>query len=514
MKKMKKLMAFVLIGIMCASAVAGCGKGEKKASNSTTDVQIAYWNSGLGTDWLDAAIEGFKKVHPEYNVYYTATANSAAVSNTYGLEDIDTVDLYLTMKNADTTYMEPLNDILDSVPAEESKSIGQKFEEGYLALETSEDGNVYNLTYGGGLIGIVYNKAMFEEAGITTLPRTTDELVVVCDTLYKKGIVPMGHFKEGGYWDFMTEAFFMQYDGMDYYLNTFYASKGENGESPSKDLFFKKDGRYETLKAYEKFLLPQNVLQGSNSNDHITMQTEFLSNKCAMMVSGSWMSNEMSGTGKTDNFVMMKTPVISSIVDKLTTVTKESELRKVINAVDSVTDGVKTEDEYKQGDSYVIDGLTVSAEDWTYVKKARNTMAMNYSGDAAYIPNYSNAKEGAKEFLKYLYSDDGYEIYTDTLHIALPFTKDSGEVDTDDWNAFEKSQYELLQTTEQYASYYNMGKHKLFTTGGAASLGYQQYIAALCTKNDGDRKNADEIWKDIMTYIDNNYESNWLANIK
>ena len=64
MKKMKKLMAFVLIGIMCASAVAGCGKGEKKASNSTTDVQIAYWNSGLGTDWLDAAIEGFKKVHP------------------------------------------------------------------------------------------------------------------------------------------------------------------------------------------------------------------------------------------------------------------------------------------------------------------------------------------------------------------------------------------------------------------------------------------------------------------
>ena len=141
-------------------------------------------------------------------------------------------------------------------------------------------------------------------------------------------------------------------------------------------------------------------------------------------------------------------------------------------------------------------------------------MAMNYSGDAAYIPNYSNAKEGAKEFLKYLYSDDGYKIYTDTLHIALPFTKDSGEVDTDDWNAFEKSQYELLQTTEQYASYYNMGKHKLFTTGGAASLGHQQYIAALCTKNDGDRKNADEIWKDIMTYIDNNYESNWLANIK
>ena len=59
-----------------------------------------------------------------------------------------------------------------------------------------------------------------------------------------------------------------------------------------------------------------------------------------------------------------------------------------------------------------------------------------------------------------------------------------------------------------------MGKHKIFTIGGAASLGNQQYVAALCTKNDGDRKSADEIWKDIMTYIDNNYESNWLANIK
>lgn len=118
-----------------------------------------------------------------------------------------------------------------------------------------------------------------------------------------------------------------------------------------------------------------------------------------MMITGSWIANEMKGAGSTDDFDLMKTPVISSITDKLTTVKKESELRKVITAIDAVTDGEKDIAEYQDGENYKVDGLSVSAADWTYIRLARNSIASNYSGEGMFIPTYSNAKEGAKQFM-------------------------------------------------------------------------------------------------------------------
>ena len=291
--------------------------------------------------------------------------------------------------------------------------------------------------------------------------------------------------------------------------------KDENGnEDISLDLLTRKDGRYEALKAYEKFVKPEYVLTGSNTSDHTFMQTEFLYGNCAMMVSGSWLSNEMEESGGAENFVMMKLPVISSITDNLETVKKESQLRKVITAVDNVTDGNKSVDDYKQGDNYVIDDITVSASDWEAVRKARNTMAANHSGDSAYIPSYSNAKEGAKEFLKYLYSDEGIQIYSEALKVVLPLTNEVLEkVDTSDWNDFEKSQVDLLKTTEQFATYYNRQKHSLFINGGASSYGARQYISYLCNRNEGDRKSADEVWTSIVGYMEGQYDG-WLSNIK
>lgn len=313
----------------------------------------------------------------------------------------------------------------------------------------------------------------------------------------------------------MTEVFTAQYDGLDYTVNTFYASKDANGNSPSKDVFMAKDGRYQALKVYEKILSSDYVVSGSNSADHVTMQTQFISESCAMMVNGSWMANEMKSVSGDDTFLTMKTPVISSITDKLTTVKKDSDLCKLIDAIDAVTDGTAKLEDYKQGDAYNINGLTVSATDWDYVYAARNTIAQNYSGHGAYIPSYSNAKEGAKEFLKYLYSDEGYKIYMETQHLTMPLSLDKGEIDTSSWSKFEQGQAVLLNNAAQFASAYNAKRHKIFVDGGATNLfGDQSYIQYFCSQNAADRKTADQVWDTLMDYIDKNYEGNWLANIK
>lgn len=514
LKSMKRILAVALIGTMLVTCFAGCGNKNGGNGGSKSDIEINYWNSGLGTDWLDAVIAAFEEKYPEYNVTYTATADASATVAPFGISDTDTVDLYLALKLYNLDYMEPLDDVLNTTIEGESKTIGEKFDPNYLQFEKSEDGKCYSLTYGGGLIGIIYNKKLFKEAGIDTLPRTTDELASVCDTFYSEGIAPFCHFKPSGYWTWMSEAFFAQYSGLDYYLNTFYASKDANGTSPSKEVFKAEDGRYETLKAYEKFLTPDYVLSGSNSSEHVTMQTKFISGEAAMMANGSWLANEMASAGSTDNFEMMLTPVISSITDKLTTVKRESDLRKLISAIDTVVSGEKEISEYQSGSDYVVDGVNVSAADWEYVRKARYTMAANYAGESAFIPNYSNAKEGAKEFLKFLYSDEGIKVYTDTLNLIMPINMDSGELDTSKWSDFEKNQYEIYKLTEQFVTKEVSSKHRIFSDGSAESYASYQYINRLCTNNATDRQSAKEIWEAVLKKIDTDYDNNWLQNIK
>lgn len=516
MKFGKRVLALTLTGAMSMSLLAGCGekkKEDQEGGTSATDVEISYWNSGLGTDWLEQAIEEFETLHPEYNVYYTATADASAVASALGMEDIDTVDLYLGMTSMKTDYLEPLDDVLDTKVDGESKTIREKFNPGYLALVQEEDGKTRNLTYGGGVISFVYNKKLFEECGITELPRTTDEFTVVCDKLRKKGITPLCHFVNGGYYEFTTEAFYMQYEGQDYYLNQFYACTDEDGNSPSKSVFTKKDGRYEVLKAYEKFITPDNVLQGSNSGSHVNMQTMFVNGQCAMMASGSWMVNEMKGNGNLEDFDMMRLPIVSSITNKLDTVKKESDLRKLVSAIDTILDGEKKAEDYQSGDGYNVDGMTVSAHDWEYVYAARTTLATNFSGESAFIPNYSNAKEGAKEFLKYLYSDKGYQTYAKS-HLILPLLLSDGELDMSDWSDFEKHQYQYLTEGNAYASSYNMSKHTIFSEGGASIYGEVNFINHFCTKNETDRWDADTAWEKVQKDVNDKYESSWLANIK
>lgn len=509
MKIVKRILVSLLVFTMVTACIAGCGSSTKTGKGegtSKTDIEIKVWNSGLGTDWLDAMIEGFKKVHPEYNVYYTASASEKAVTTAYGLADVDTTDLYMVTKIHDTSNMEPLNDLLNSTADGDTKPLIEKFNESYLTMEKTSDGTIYSITYGGGVVGIVYNKDFFKEAGIEQLPRTTNELAIVCNTLSTKGITPLCHFKLGGYWHFIEEDWYGQYEGVDNYLN-FY-------QNPTKDLLLAKDGRYETLKAMEKFITPEYVLSGSNSSDHTTIQTKFLLGQAAMMVSGSWLANEMKSTeGALDNFVTMKLPVLSGITNKLTTVKKESDLRKVIAAIDAVTDGEADITTYQKGADYEVDGITVSAADWDYLYAARNTVTQNYAGHGAFIPTYSNAKEGAKEFIKFMYSDAGYQIYLDALHIELPMQLSSGEVDKSDWNAFEIGQSDLLNTCVQTFSKSNRGKHALFSEGGAALMADVSHVDEFCSKNAADRMSADEIWNKIVKYVNNKYEATWLANI-
>ena len=515
----QKWIVFLMVMIMGITSLTGCG-GNGTAAGKKGDgkeILIKYWNSGLKEEWLNAVVEGFEKAHPEYTVKIESSSSSKTITSTFGLSDVDTTDLYLCTKQYNTKEMlEPLDDVLDSKANGESVTIREKFKDSYLTLETEGDGHVYNLTYGGGIVGIFYNEKMFEENGIKQTPRTTKELLSVCDILNSADIPAFCHFKSIGYWeDYMIPVLFTQYDGLDYVVNNFFGCTDEQGNSPSKNVFTKQDGRYEALKVLESVITPEYTMEGSNSYDHTTVQTMWLQEEACMMVNGTWISSEMTSVSNMEGFALMKTPVISSIIDKLTTVTKDSELQKVVSAIDRVTDGEAELSEYQQGNDYVVDGLTVSADDWECIKAARNTMALNATGNSAYIPTYSDNKEGAKEFLRYLYSDEGYKIYASTLQQTMPLSLSEGELDMSKWSAIAQQQAKIFETTEQFISIYNASAHDIFKYGGASWKGdVRNYCNRFCSRSDADRWTAEQVWEQILQNVNDNYENTWLANMK
>lgn len=520
MKKIRSVVSLMLVIVLSASCLVACGhkegngKGQPGSGDPKKDIEIAYWNAGLGDQWLKDVITAFEKEYPEYHVYYTASASAATINSTIDL-DGNTVDLYFTSERGDLSWIEPLDDVLESTADGDSKPLIDKFNANYLKNAKAADGHFYQITYGGGIVGIVYNKELFKKAGITELPRTTNELAVICDKLYSQNITPICHFSPEGYYSYFSDALIYQYD-REAYTENFYSCTGESGTSPSKEVFTKKDGRYAVLKAYEKILTTEYVMEGSNSVDHVTAQTQFLNDMAAMMVNGSWVANEMQSVeGNMDKFAMMRMPVLSAIVDKLTTVKSDAQLRKVITAIDQVQDGEKKLSDYQSGENYNVEGLEVSKADWDYIYTARFTIAANYSGENACIPKYSENIEGAKKFLSFLYSDAGYKVYAKALKTPMPMTfSDGSELDVSDWNDFQKSQVKLLDEAVALPCSYVASRHDIFKAGGATKYADVPYVSRLCASNKADRKNAEQIWEEIIAKVNDNYENKWLANIK
>ena len=514
---MKKIMALLLV-VMVATSIGGCktnspsqsgGKNNKKNPNAKV-IEIYYNNTGLSTGWINGLIEGFEKKQSEYVVKLNATAGN---SPTWGMPDVDQYDLYFGLSMSDTTYLSPLEDILDTTIEGEAIPIREKFLDSYKEGMENLDGTTYQLTYGGGIFTVAYNKDIFNKAGITQLPRTTKEMSALVDKLSSKDITPLCHFKSNAYYDSILAVFQAQYDGVDYFKNNFLKCTDKNGKSPSIDVFTAQDGRYYGLMFLGDILLPQYILNGSNTKTHTEIQTEFLYDRAAMMFNGSWLMNEMGS--KNEKIASFPVPVISDITKQLSTVKNEKLLRELITAIDQVNSGEKQLSDFASGNDYLVAGSVVSANDWDRVMEARGIVGSNYQAQNAYIPTYADQIEGAKEFLKYMYSDEGLKIYGKNLKSPLPMRLSTGEEITTTYDLeFEENQYSILRTSfylAEYANYHNV--HKIFAEGGATRLANMNVAGALSANNANDRMTAQEIWDEFQSNIQKNYDS-WLFNIK
>ncbi len=187
--KKKKVLALTIAAAMTLS-LAACGNNNKSekggGSSEATDVTIDQIT--LGEDYTDIKadlhflthktdvvdtkfqdyIEEFQKMYPNINIEYEGITDYANdVTTRLSTGDWGDICMIPTTVSKDDLgdYFLPLG---DTATLEKTYTLLDNF---------SYDGKTYGLPSMANIQGVVYNKAVFEEAGVTEVPKTPDEFL-------------------------------------------------------------------------------------------------------------------------------------------------------------------------------------------------------------------------------------------------------------------------------------------------------------------------------------------------
>lgn len=205
---MKKAIALTLAAAMSASLLAGCGGSQNGGSQTAEGAESslpAYNELTVGTDYTDLKadlkfishrtdlvddgtfagyVAEFQKMYPNINISYEGITDYANDMTTR-LTSNDWGDICMIP----TTI--PLPELSDYFYAMCDLSA---IENDYnFADNRAYNGKVYGIPSTGNAQGIVYNKAVFEAAGITELPKTPTEFLDALQKIkdYDSSIIPL-----------------------------------------------------------------------------------------------------------------------------------------------------------------------------------------------------------------------------------------------------------------------------------------------------------------------------------
>lgn len=464
------LLAGTLTGSLCAG-LAGCG-------DDADTLQITSLNAGYGVQWLYDLAEGYKAHHPEVEISIEAAAGNEDKKFTDQLESGETdVDIYFA-RDAMYDYMqrgqsvggtyydcliEDLTDFFKSEnPYDNGKKIVDKIRPDILEAISMEKNGVskqYTVPWVQDALGILYNKDIFAENNLE-VPLTTDHMLEVARDAKGKGLIPFVDSYADSYLTVLVEDWVTQYEGHEV-MEGFWAGYTPSGTRYEPEVL-SYQGILETYEVLYQMLCTENGFMDSECNEltFTEAQTHIIdkSYKVCMQPNGAWIQREMEANYDASqvNLGMMKTPIISSIVEKLeyrngTAYMTDSMLREVIKAIDNGQT------------SY--DG--VSANDFNRLSEARNTVYSWTFGHIGYIPVYSDKKDVAKDFLHYMVSDEGQRIFTKaTYGCTQPYEFDylNDSVTAPAMNEFMKDVYKRVSTSKTESM--EGGKDPLFAIGG------------------------------------------------
>lgn len=207
-RSMTRLSAGVAAGGLAIAALTGCtGSGSPDPSDDAAggDVTITWWHNATSDPlqglWADVAAE-FEDANPGVTVEVTGYQNEelqrTLIPN--ALQSGDAPDVFMVWPGGEVRSQAEAGHLMDltEVAADEIAALGGTVK------PWEVDGKQYALPFTFGIEGFWYNRDLFEQAGISTLPETLPELEDANDKLKDAGVAPIavgaGDLWPAGHW--------------------------------------------------------------------------------------------------------------------------------------------------------------------------------------------------------------------------------------------------------------------------------------------------------------------------
>ena len=442
---MKRIFCLSAATLLLTALFASCGPAKSnQPADKTKLLEINLLEAGYGRQFMDDMAAAYMNKHKDVKIEIEASpAYGTAEAAILAGPSVTTTDLFVQWypkyrslaekKGLVEGYdyiLEDLTDLYNSKPDGEERTIKEKMFPDFEQAYRSGD-KYFAFPWACDPNGLIYNVKLFKDNS-WALPRTTNELLETAEKIADSGknIKPFIWAGSVGYWTYVHTTWWAQYEGTENFRNFWQVKDNSNK-------VFLQQGRLEAMKVLDAIVNPSyknNKLNypGGTVLGFMDAQMKFLESEAAMIPNGGWLENEMKNNfepGEVD-ISFMKTPIISALGEKLGI--SEAQLREVVDYVDGVSTAKP------QG---------VSDEQIETVKDARNMVHTSGNDFAAIIPSYADGKEIAKDFLRFMASDEGISIYSANTRGILPFQYDiekNAELNAK-LTTFQKNKYAIMK---------------------------------------------------------------------
>ncbi|WP_136604491.1 carbohydrate ABC transporter substrate-binding protein [Paenibacillus dokdonensis] len=315
--KWHKILSAVSACALSVSLLAGCGNSSSSDSGSTDaagtndggskkvangELNIAVFQGGYGREYWDQISDEFMKDHPGTKINITASpkiaelvrpkivaGNPPDLMYIAGGDNLPILDGLIKDK-----ALTDLSDIFNT--DEGSGALKDKMLPGVLesrSMAPYGDGKIYLAPFNFGVLGLWYNKTLFDQKSIQT-PKTWDELFAMNATAKDNGRALFTY--QGLYPGYLDEVIIPSiYDlGGQKALDQFFDYDPE---------FWKSDVFKQVWGNIQKFANEDNgLMKGTVALNHTQAQTSFMQGKAMFIPNGTWFEDEMKDAPREEGF--------------------------------------------------------------------------------------------------------------------------------------------------------------------------------------------------------------------
>ena len=174
-----------------------------------------------------------------------------------------------------------------------------------LARTYAGDGSVYYIPQQPSLAAMFYNKDVFDQAGVTSIPNTWDEFMAACEKIKATGVYPMT--VDDAYYSLLYSQYLMQMKGDKWTEDLVFDTTGELWADPAL---------LQMAQAMAEMRDKGYFSPATGAQVFPSGQNEVATGITAMYFNGSWYPNEVAGTTGPDfNWGIMAFPNVPNATE-------------------------------------------------------------------------------------------------------------------------------------------------------------------------------------------------------